>query len=157
MISSAQRIFLLVLFRIGGKPHGVVGRPSIAHQLFHAQIHRRRVVLVDDGNFFGKVFQPHSGNIAVPQEDFPFVRTEVFRHQVEQGTLSTAVGSDEGGDFPLVKLQVQILQHLLFAVGKGEVFDGKYITGHSFVSTSSSSRIKNGPPTTDMMMAALIS
>ena len=91
---------------------------------------------MDDGNFFGEVFQAHPGNIAVPQEDLPLVWTEVFRHQVEKGTLAAAVGANQGGDFSLVKLQVEILQHLLFAVGKGKVFDGKNITGHSFVSTS---------------------
>ena len=115
----------------------MVGRSSVAHQLFHAQIHRRGVVLVDDGNLFGKVFQPHLGDIAVPQEDLPLVRTEVFGHQVEKGALAAAVGADEGGDFPFVKLQVEILQHLLFAVGKGKVFDGKHVIVHSFASTSS--------------------
>ena len=110
---------------------------SVAYQLFHAQIHRRGVVLVDDGNFFGEVLKPHPGDIAAPQKDLPLVRTEVFRHQIEKSAFAAAVGADEGGDFPFVQLQIEILQHLLFAVGKGKVFNGKHVIVHSFASTSS--------------------
>ena len=114
----------------------MVRRPAVAHQLFHAQIHWSRVVLVDDGNLPGKILQAHFGNIAAPQQDFTFVRFQVFGHQVEKSALAAAVGADEGGDFPFVKLQVEVLQHLLSAVGEGKVFDGKHVIVHSFVSTS---------------------
>ena len=92
---------------------------------------------MDDGNLPGKILEPHPDDIAVPQQDFSFVRLQVFSHQIEQRTLAAAVGPDEGGDFPLVKLQVEVLQHLLFAVGEGKVFDGKHVIVHSFASTSS--------------------
>ena len=59
---------------------------------------------MDDGNLLGKIFQAHIGNIAVPQQDFPFVRPEVLCHEIEQGAFAAAVGPDEGGDFPFVQL-----------------------------------------------------
>ena len=114
----------------------MVGRPAVANQLFYTQIHRRGVVLVDDGDFFGEVLEPHPGDIAATQKDLTLVRFQVFGHQVEKSAFAAAVGADESGDFSLVKLQVEILQHLLFAVGKGEVFDSKHVIVHSFASTS---------------------
>ena len=128
--------FFFILLRIRGQPHGVIGCSSVAHQLFYAQIHRRGVVLVDDRDFFCKVFEPHPDNIAAPQEDFPLVRAEIFRHQVEKSTLSAAVGANQSSDFSLVQLQVEMFQHLLLAVGKGKVFDSKHVIVHSFASTS---------------------
>ena len=56
-----------------------------------------------------------------------------IRDRVKQCGFSASVCTDQCGNSPLVKRKVQSVQHLLLSVGKGKIFYGKNITGHSLV------------------------
>ena len=74
---------LLVLLGVAGQTQGMVGGPTISHQLLYGQVWGGGVVLVDDGHLFGKVLQPKMGDVLPPELDFPLVWFQIFGHQVE--------------------------------------------------------------------------
>ncbi len=45
------------------------------------------------------------------------------QHELEQGGLPAAVGADHGDEIPFPNLQIDVLEHALPVVGKGEIRD----------------------------------